>query len=41
MIANRDWACKQWLRTHRDEWAVLAWCAAFTLVLAAIDWLTR
>jgi hypothetical protein len=37
----RDWADKSWLRTHRDDWTVLAWCAVYVLVIAAIDWLTQ
>jgi preprotein translocase subunit SecE len=36
---TRDWACKEWLHTHRDEWVVLAYCVAFALVLATIDWI--
>ena len=44
--ANRDHADKsayrrqRWLPS-RDKWAVLAWCAAYTLVIAVIDWLAR
>ena len=31
---------QRWLPS-RDEWVVLAWCAAYTLVIGAIDWLAR
>ena len=31
---------QRWLPS-RDEWIVLAWCAAYTLVIAVIDWLAR
>ena len=41
MNANRDHANKSQYRTHRDEWITLAYCAAFTLVIAAIEWLLR
>jgi len=40
MVA-RDWSDKSWLATHRDEWVTLAYCAAFALVLAAIEWAAR
>ena len=36
-----DWACKDWLASHRDEWIVLAYCAGLVLVIAAIEWLAR
>jgi len=41
MSTGRDWACKDWLRPHRDEWVTLAYCAGIVLVLAAIEWLAR